>query len=505
MSTSVCRLPVPAVLLACLAVGLATPPPRAAAQEAVPFGQGTHAFRRILFELHLTPVDQRAAATRRLRSLPDPAHTLVIILGDTTLVSQDPGAVEDFLKHDGSALIATDRPFLLGAPMIGGAPLNVTVQGEAVVYPRADKDKRFDDLEDCPFLEGDPAAPGNLFRAPPLPGLAPRGLLGRVATNRPSFIPHGIPAGLSALAWLPKGCWRRGWPAPEADRLLFGLGGPLHGGRLIVLADHSLFINDMMLQPDADNIDFAYNCIDYLTEGGKRDQVLFVEEGEVNGEFNIPLQEVPLPELPTLDALVPLANQFVVNFSGEMVEDEATGLKTNRINQIILNKLDWPLVVTVLGLIFTFGLGLYGLYRLSWSRFRIDPGAPLLHTALARAGPVGPHLEQRHLALLQTGNLWEPARALARECWADLVGDNRALAVGAVPAEPAVRVRGGWWRRRALRALALRLWRLAYGAAPQRVTREQFARLPKEFDELKRALGRGDLELDFSGGDGKTA
>jgi hypothetical protein len=76
--------------------------------------------------------------------------------------------------------------------------------------------------------------------------------------------------------------------------------------------------------------------------------------------------------------------------------------------------------------------------------------------------------------------------------------------VGPVPAEPVVRVRS-WWRHGALRALARRLWRLAYGAAPVRVTREQFARLPREFDELKRALGRGDLELDFSTGDGKTA
>src|SRR5262249_11728586 len=150
MTTSVRRLPLPAVFLACLAVGLAAPPPPVAAQEGVPFGQGTHAFRRILFELGLTPVDQRGQGGPNLRTLPDPAHTLVIVLGDTTLVSRDPAALEDFLKHGGAVLLATDRAFQLR-----GQRLNLAVAGDAVVYPQANKDKRFDDLADCPFLEAE--------------------------------------------------------------------------------------------------------------------------------------------------------------------------------------------------------------------------------------------------------------------------------------------------------------------------------------------------------------
>ena len=62
--------------------------PRIPAQSGVvPFGQGTHAFRRILFDLKLEPLQS-------VSDLDDAPHTLLIVLGDTTVLDQVPGERE---------------------------------------------------------------------------------------------------------------------------------------------------------------------------------------------------------------------------------------------------------------------------------------------------------------------------------------------------------------------------------------------------------------------------
>ena len=35
-------------------------------------------------------------------------------------------------------------------------------------------------------------------------------------------------------------------------------------GRILLVADHSIFINMMMLPTDTDNVEFASNCLEYL-------------------------------------------------------------------------------------------------------------------------------------------------------------------------------------------------------------------------------------------------
>ena len=66
-------------------------------------------------------------------------------------------------------------------------------------------------------------------------------------------------------------------------------------GRVLVLADHSIFINEMMLPSDNGNVEFTYNCLEWLRGDPKdgRNQVLFVEDGTINSRFEVPLKEVP--------------------------------------------------------------------------------------------------------------------------------------------------------------------------------------------------------------------
>ena len=112
---------------------------------------------------------------------------------------------------------------------------------------------------------------------------------------------------LSPLALFPDDCKLESLPAEVLriyglNRLLFAAGGQVgnSNGRILVLADHSVFINDMMLQTDNDNFDLACNALQWLTENGKRNRVLFVDEGTVVANFNVILKEPPLPPLPGL-------------------------------------------------------------------------------------------------------------------------------------------------------------------------------------------------------------
>jgi hypothetical protein len=464
----------PAVGLLTLAALLGPAPGAGAEPPRVPFGQGTHAFSRILHDLQMEPL----SGPEELRR--DPRHTLLIVLGETDVLDRVPGGLREFLERGGAALVATDR-----AVPTRLAEFGVTVTGNQVRLPPNNVFTSYHDIEECPMLIPAVGASPALLATPGLPG---GGLLGflNVATNRPSYLQarRNLPQGLTVLVNLPPACQttdadgrRRFSPFP----LKFGIGGTVGAGRLLVLADHSLFINDMMLQPDNNNIDFTYNCLDWLTAGEEpRNRVLFVEEGELQTAFDIPLKEVPLP-LPPEEALVSLADDALARMEQE-----------NAFNKLLLDLVPFETVWVALVLLLTGLLACYGFYRLSQARHRVDLWAPLLETVLARHAPAQTLMEQRHRALLGRGNLWEPARALVRE-WFEGVG---AAPAGGSAAGPPLRAAGSWWRRWALDRKVRRLWRLAYGATPVPVAPQEFARLLASLEEVKAALASGALALE---------
>ena len=48
---------------------------------------------------------------------------------------------------------------------------------------------------------------------------------------------------------------------------LFAVGGTVGKGRVLVLADHSIFINRMILPRETGNLEFAANCLHWLRGG----------------------------------------------------------------------------------------------------------------------------------------------------------------------------------------------------------------------------------------------
>ena len=82
----------------------------------------------------------------------------------------------------------------------------------------------------------------------------------------------------------------------------------------------------LMLQDDDDNMAFANNCLEWLTQTGndqRRDRVLYVEDGVVRTDFYVPLEDVKLPPL-TLEK----ANRFLA----ALEED-------NTINKVLSRKI----------------------------------------------------------------------------------------------------------------------------------------------------------------------
>ena len=104
-------------------------------------------------------------------------------------------------------------------------------------------------LKYCPFLRPDDKD-SDLFRNL----MRDNSSLSTVASNAPSYLesvagPDGAPL-LPELATLPRKCYPEGAPAIMTFRPPppFAVGGDVGDGRVLVMADHSIFINEMMLQ-----------------------------------------------------------------------------------------------------------------------------------------------------------------------------------------------------------------------------------------------------------------
>jgi hypothetical protein len=111
----------------------------------------------------------------------------------------------------------------------------------------------------------------------------------RIATNVSSFI-HEIPRGYQPVAFLPI---RRSSQTKEGYALVFAVALEGESLKFLVMADHSVFINSMMLQDDNDNFAFASNCVNWITDNGRRNRVLFLDDGEAVRNLDVSLTEIP--------------------------------------------------------------------------------------------------------------------------------------------------------------------------------------------------------------------
>ncbi len=258
------------------------------------------------------------------------------------------------------------------------------------------------------------------------------------------------------------------------------------GGRELVLADHSVFINALLFQQDNGNLDFTMRCIDWLTDHGKKKQVLFADDGVYQKEFDIPFKELPMPPLPPPEALVRAVDRGL-----QGLEEE------NRFNKELergLLNIDFRKFLQGLVIFGTLALALYGLVRLSSARQRHEPKVPLLADAAPVPDKTAGWLEMRHRAMQEEHNYWEAARSLARQGLEAVFGSELVLGA-APPSLPRLDVKGSWRQRRQLRRLVTRLWDLAYGERPIHVSSRKLASLAAEIETVRTEVASGNLAI----------
>ncbi len=472
------------------------------------FLRGTEIFRRIL-------LDMKLHGLKEVEQLDvDPKKTILIVLGDPARALWGrANRLGDFLAQGGAVLFASDQRVhdeelreeltnLTGC-FIAGTILSAVPLINEDIGP-------FYRSPQCPFLvpPKDDTNP-NLFH------LAPN-----VATNRPSYLRlQGPASALPALARLPF-CWASegDWGSDKkqlfTDPPLFAVGGTVRkNGRLLLLADHSLFINMMMMSGDIENVEFTCNCLEYLRGlvGAKRDQVLLLEEGKVNSNFNIPLKQLPGLSEKGLQALLANANRILAASDHWLAEREDEDFFNRKVTGFLGRRgLTEGYLAHVVIVLLTLLLLALGVWRLLRSRgFRSETALPLLAEALQegqaggsafrsarQAGPAaGPSLlEQRQQELLEYGNLWENARQVSREVFL-----SAGLTEPANPSRPPkIRTEGGFWQRWQRQRQVLRLWRLAFDPRPCRVRPRDWPGLLAELDRLQADLANGSVQVEMA-------
>jgi hypothetical protein len=477
-----------AFLTTVLALLALAAPPDAHAQDAKrAFAEGSHVFRRILFDADCTPLkDFNDLAA-------DPAHTILIVLGDTNCLTQLPVSLLGFVQQGGALMLATDQ-------QVRDANVREQIQAVSgvIVLPqpkRADRrrlDLCYDNLEFCPLVQA-------LNRGGPKLFFDARGNQLKVATNIPAVLDNPIRdmkvlGEVKPLAQLPQGFGHLPFQVGfvrALEQTLFAVGGSVGGGRVLVLADHSIFINEMMLPDTNHNVEFTTNCVNWLGgDGQERKKVLFVENGQIRDSFDIPLKYDTLPLDKAMALFVSAADRQMDQFNQRLAEPEGQAFANSFIEDWLANrKVPMDLFGQVVVVALTVALLLFGCYRIGVKgRYRHDLTVPLVARVVEQEAPRRPLAEQRHEALLRSGNLWESARGLARQCFAAHTASLVA---------PRVVAQGGWWRRWRTRRRVLRLWRLARSGRPVRVPPRRFKRLLAEVEQLKTELGNGTVLLEY--------
>jgi hypothetical protein len=431
--------------------------------DSAKLARDTHIFRRMFHMEGCKP-------TALLADIEDhPRETVLVVLGDVSILRSISGTVVDWVRRGGSLLLATDRGNVQDHVMGFG----VRLYGGPNSHIRVPQDQGYRDLQDCPFIV--PTLAGReLFRNG-------NDILTRVATNRSGRLGALGNGPLSVVAVFPTNAFVNS-PRGEGRQgiLLFAAAGEFGAGRALIMADHSVFINAMLWQDDNQNRDFAFNCVDWLTEKGRRKQVFFFDEGIPQNSFEIPLKELPAPPLPPPEALVVAFDQVLAGLERE-----------NRFNDLFINltasniSRERMAALAIVGL--SFVMGLFALQRLNSAKHRREFGIVPLASSVAELELGRPIHEQRSAALSERGNYWEAAHELAIDIFQPLL--TSTAPGGRLHVAPA----GSFWQSWRWRQQVQKVWRVAVDPGPRRWTRRQWLRLLALDERLRREIALGNI------------
>jgi hypothetical protein len=483
-----------------LAAALLTLLPGAASAQLQPeppteiHGDGMELFYGLLVRVHgLKPVTQP--------DLTDPdilGDVVVVSLGSTTGLTNSLVTAERVTRAGGAALIASDTPVDLTLWFPTSAFHNTTPGVTGWELKRATGTRsRYADQPIAPFAlplnsDGGRGPAWDIFRG-----------LRRVAMNRPSclFLPPDRTGRWVPIAAFPEGCeWGTGRNAvvhdPDALEYPFAAArtDPHQGSRSLVLADPSVFINELMFPigdaPETDNLKFARRVIDYLQtrdNGEKRTRLALFVNGSLVSDFR-QIDQFLLPPEPPLPAPPPirktlLAMQDKLVDAGNQIIDRIQ--QNDVLNSPFRRGEAFRTLMRALLLMAAVWAVWFVLRRVWGTRQPVDvPPAVPGGLPESASGPVGV-FDRRQRELLRRNNVYEPARDAVREMF---------TVAGASPDPgsdlPPVEITDAVRRPDTLRKALADLWRLAYGP-PKALTVQQWNVLEPLFLRARRAYADG--------------
>jgi hypothetical protein len=327
-----------------------------------PVPEDFHLFRYILGNVlrlesvatSLSPALEPAASFERLHE--DPKNSVLIVLGDpgwlagNWIEGSSAAEFKKFVEAGGSVLLATDQP----CPKIVADVLKASVPGGPPLL--AARDDSYRRIAECPLIND--FSHSFIFHE-----------VHDLATNRPSrvVIPAGSP--VTVVARFPRSCGVEN-ETPFPFVVTSGRTRAENPSRVLVISDHSVFINRMMMPTDNGNLVFAYNAIRWVTEAESgapaRKKVLLIDDGVVVPTLEVPYKNVSVPT-PSLDDLpahpVDLINTLLAKWEDENVH-----------NELLLNGATWQQILSIAALTMTGLLLAYGFVRIQQAHHPAETG-----------------------------------------------------------------------------------------------------------------------------------
>ncbi|MCS6866569.1 MAG: hypothetical protein RMJ56_00610 [Gemmataceae bacterium] len=466
-------------------------------------GGGTELFRALLDKAGIKPVTLQDIRTRPWAE----DDLIVITLGNPQhqVFNAEPLIWARLtIEANGAALIASDDRFsVYSAVQPGGFNPVTNFTGIPV---RAHHRDCFQGDEDCPWVVPySPAQwPQPIDNPGPVWGLF-RGL-NKLATNQPTYLeePQQYRGEYQyPLARLPRSA-RTDWAARFIPPPLFAIGGDgpqqangRPGYAFLAVADASLYINQMLMERETDNLELALRTIEYLQGPQKhRKRCLFFENGRVMENFDglkqalaRPPQKVPPQAMPDLGTFLSKNQEKLVDLGEELIDrlESQDALQklllgpegSERQARRFARWMEW-LAATAAIMIAVFLLG-----RTFSSRHPLDaPPAPSTGAGAAPTGPPGV-FERRQRELLANNNLYEPVHQLMRDFF---------ISAGARPdpegRPPSVEIAATVRKPDSLRCAIRDMWRIAFGP-PIAISPQRWHELEPYFRRLRQAHADG--------------
>ena len=387
------------------------------------------------------------------------------------------GRLEETSTH-GSALIASDTQLLLNS----SAGWQHGIRGPRVEC--LDQDAIHLRKAFCPYV-----VPIDTGKDGQLHGLF-KGL-SRVATNSPSHLYVSGWGGdiQSALSRFPNKCVTNGEILPVNSYFAVGGEGPDEFNhrqyRLLVMADHSIFINQMLIEPQTDNLKLTDRVIEFLQGPGKiRRRCIFFEDGRQRETFDDLRQAYAKQNAMPLPQVNLMAMQEKLTDLGNAIIDR---LQINNAHNNLILGSDRDRSLTIIArffLILATVVACFFLIRRLWRSRKPTDIPPPPAVAAVSTGPPGV-FDRRQKELLRRDNLLEPVRDLVRDFFA-------SIGIHAETGErmPKVVIADVVRKPDSLRTAVKDFWKIAYRPS-QALSVSRWRELEPFFERLQKAHAEG--------------